>query len=114
MPDDIDTTTDRLVTAYIAEHGRTPTPATILKLRQQATLETRPDKRQHSLADLTAAGAPALARDEAWEQYTLSFAYGYFLWVITRISSREVVLVHIPRLAAALTDHDTFRGLGVV
>ena len=72
------------------------------------------DLLRHYLAELTAAGAPALAWDEAWEQYTLSFAYGYFLWVITRISSREVVLVHIPRLAAALTDHDTFRRLGVV
>jgi hypothetical protein len=34
--------------------------------------------------------------------------------VITRISSRAVVLIHIPRLAAALTDHDTFRRLGVI
>jgi hypothetical protein len=36
------------------------------------------------------------------------------LWVITRVSSRAVVLIHIPRLAAALTDHDTFRRLGVI
>jgi len=71
------------------------------------------DLLRHYLAELSAAGAPAPAWDAAWEQYTLSFAYGYFLWVITRISSREVVLVHIPRLAAALTDHDTFRRLGL-
>ena len=31
------------------------------------------------------------------ELYTRSFSYGYFLWVITRISSRDVVLIHIPR-----------------
>ncbi len=69
---------------------------------------------RHYLAELSAAGGPALGWEAAWDLYTLSFAYGYFLWVITRISSREVVLVHIPRLAAALTDHDTFRRLGVL
>jgi hypothetical protein len=66
------------------------------------------------LRELESLGAAAPAWDEAWDQYTLGFSYGYFLWVITRISSRAVVLIHIPRLAAALTDHDTFRRLGVV
>jgi aminoglycoside phosphotransferase (APT) family kinase protein len=69
---------------------------------------------RHYLGELESLGAPAPGWDDAWEQYTLSFSYGYFLWVITRISSRAVVLVHIPRLATALTDHDTFRRLGVV
>jgi hypothetical protein len=68
---------------------------------------------RHYLGELESLGAPAPTWNEAWEQYTLSFSYGYFLWVITRISSRAVVLIHIPRLAAALTDHDTFRRLGV-
>jgi hypothetical protein len=39
---------------------------------------------------------------------------GYFLWVIIQISSRAVVLIHLPRIAAALTDHDTFRRLGAI
>ena len=69
---------------------------------------------RHYLLELESFGTPAPTWDEAWEQYTLSFSYGYFLWVITRISSRAVVLIHIPRLAAALTDHDTFRRLGVM
>ena len=69
---------------------------------------------RHYLGELDTLGAPAPPWDEAWEQYRRSFSYGYFLWVITRISSRAVVLIHIPRLAAALTDHDTFRRLGVV
>jgi len=81
------------------------------------TVETRRSHEanllRHYLVELSAAGAPAPPWDAAWEQYAQSFAYGYFLWVITRISSREVVLVHIPRLAAALTDHNTFRRLGV-
>jgi Phosphotransferase enzyme family len=51
--------------------------------------------------------------DDAWEAYTSGFAHGYFLWTITRISSRAVVLIHVPRIGAALSDHDTFRRLGV-
>lgn len=45
---------NRLIEQYVAEHGRQPSAATIAKLRQQATLETRPEKELHSLADLTA------------------------------------------------------------
>ena len=51
--------------------------------------------------------------DDAWRDYTLGFTWGYFLWVITSISSREVVLIHMPRIGAALADHDTFARLGV-
>ncbi|WP_346037334.1 MobF family relaxase [Brevibacterium picturae] len=49
----IDTETDRLIAEYVDKRGRRPSPATILKLRAQATLSTRPDKEVHSLADLT-------------------------------------------------------------
>jgi len=49
----IDTETDRLIAEYVAKHGRRPSPATIMKLRAQATLSTRPDKEVRSLADLT-------------------------------------------------------------
>lgn len=69
---------------------------------------------RHYLQELERHGVAAPAWEDAWEQYTLSFSYGYFLWVITRISSRSIVLIHIPRLATALADHDTFRRLGVV
>lgn len=44
----------RLIDGYVAEHGRTPSRTTVAKLRQQATLETRPEKELHSLAELTA------------------------------------------------------------
>ncbi|WP_153504958.1 MobF family relaxase [Cumulibacter manganitolerans] len=50
----IDAETDRLIDRYVTEHGRRPSPATIMKLRAQATLSTRPEKEIHSLADLTA------------------------------------------------------------
>jgi conjugative relaxase-like TrwC/TraI family protein len=45
---------NRLIDAYVARHGRQPSPRTVLKLRAQATLATRPDKDVRSLADLTA------------------------------------------------------------
>ncbi|WP_436326354.1 MobF family relaxase [Brevibacterium sp. FAM 27836] len=51
---DIDAETDRLIAAYTAEHGRRPSARTIVRLRAQATLATRPEKQVRSLADLTA------------------------------------------------------------
>lgn len=49
----IDAETDRLIENYVTEHGRRPAPATIMKLRAQATLSTRPEKQVRSLAELT-------------------------------------------------------------
>ncbi|TFD16624.1 conjugal transfer protein [Cryobacterium sp. TMT1-21] len=51
----IDIATDALIDAYVGRHGRRPGPVTIMKLRAQATLSTRPAKEVHSLAELTAA-----------------------------------------------------------
>ncbi|WP_026077642.1 MobF family relaxase [Brevibacterium senegalense] len=51
---DIETEADRLIANHVAKHGRRPSAATIVKLRAQATLATRPDKQVRSLADLTA------------------------------------------------------------
>lgn len=50
----IDVETDRLIEAYVSRHGRRPKPVTIMKLRAQATLSTRPAKEVRSLAELTA------------------------------------------------------------
>jgi aminoglycoside phosphotransferase (APT) family kinase protein len=71
------------------------------------------DLLRHYLDELGALGVEPPAWEEAWDRYRLGFTWGYFLWVITRISSRSVVLVHLPRLGAALVDHDTFGRLGV-
>jgi conjugative relaxase-like TrwC/TraI family protein len=49
----IDVETDRLIAEHVAAHGRRPSPATIVRLRAQATLSTRPEKQVRSLADLT-------------------------------------------------------------
>ncbi|TAM90290.1 MAG: TrwC relaxase, partial [Jatrophihabitans sp.] len=49
----IQTETARLIARWAAQHGRQPSDGQILRLRQQATLATRPDKEQHSLAEQT-------------------------------------------------------------
>jgi hypothetical protein len=51
----IDIATDALIDAYLDRHGHRPGPVTVMKLRAQATLSTRPAKEVYSLADLTAA-----------------------------------------------------------
>jgi Phosphotransferase enzyme family len=78
------------------------------------------DRRAHEedllrfyLAELAANGAPAPSFDEGWDMYRRSFGYGYLLWVITMIRGRDEVLQHMPRLGAALTDHQTYRLLGI-
>jgi conjugative relaxase-like TrwC/TraI family protein len=51
----VDIATDALIDDYMVRHGRRPGPVTLMKLRAQATLSTRPAKEVRSLADLTAA-----------------------------------------------------------
>jgi hypothetical protein len=68
----------------------------------------------HYVSELAAHGGPGFDFEEAWELYRRSFSYGYLLWVITQIRGRDEVLAHMPRLAAALTDHDTYRLLGII
>ncbi|WP_460753896.1 MobF family relaxase [Myceligenerans cantabricum] len=53
---------DRLIAQYIATHGRRPSKTTVIKLRAQATLQTRPEKQIHSLADLTVGWRARAAR----------------------------------------------------
>lgn len=49
----IDAEKNRLIAEYVAKHGRQPSTVTVIKLRAQATLTTRPEKEVRSLADLT-------------------------------------------------------------
>jgi conjugative relaxase-like TrwC/TraI family protein len=44
---------DRLIEAYVRDHGKSPSSAKIIRLRAIATLSTRPEKTIRSLADLT-------------------------------------------------------------
>ena len=64
---DIDVAADKLIEEYVAEHGRRPGRGTINKIRNRASLATRPAKQVHSLADLTESwrirATAALGRD---------------------------------------------------
>jgi conjugative relaxase-like TrwC/TraI family protein len=51
---DIEVAADVLIAEYVNKHGRRPSEKTILRLRAEATLRTRPEKTVQSLADLTA------------------------------------------------------------
>ena len=42
-----------LIGEFVAAYGRQPTNVEVLDLRRRATLETRPDKEHHSLAEMT-------------------------------------------------------------
>jgi len=42
---------DELVQSFHAQHGRHPSNVEVIKLRQQATLSTRPDKQHHTLTE---------------------------------------------------------------
>jgi hypothetical protein len=69
---------------------------------------------RHYLSELAVNGGASIDFDEGYELYRRSFSHGYFFWVITMIRGRDEVLAHMPRLAAALKDHDTYRLLGVI
>ncbi|MFC7876721.1 MobF family relaxase [Isoptericola sp. NPDC057391] len=51
---DIEVVKDRLIDEFVASRGRRPSAKQVVKLRARATLETRPEKTIHSLAELTA------------------------------------------------------------
>jgi aminoglycoside phosphotransferase (APT) family kinase protein len=68
---------------------------------------------RHYLTELAERGGPAIDFDEGFELYRRSFCHGYFFWVITMIRGRDEVLAHMPRLAAALADHNTYKLLGI-
>jgi conjugative relaxase-like TrwC/TraI family protein len=65
--DMIEARTEALIAEFEAAHGRRPTAPVLLRLRQQATLETRPDKTHRSLNELADAwrGRTAAVLDEA-------------------------------------------------
>lgn len=85
---------------------------TVLSIEDRRANEQ--DLLRHYLSELDTSGGEPPPWDEAWELYRSGFSYGYLLWVITQVRGRDEVLAHMPRLAAAMTDHDTYRRLGVI
>jgi conjugative relaxase-like TrwC/TraI family protein len=49
----IEASKDDLIEAFVADHGRRPTGVEIVRLRQRATIATRPAKTHRSLAEMT-------------------------------------------------------------
>jgi hypothetical protein len=58
----IEAVKNELIAAYREAHGREPDDATIVRLRQQATYATRPDKTFRSLVDMTTGWRARAAR----------------------------------------------------
>ncbi|GAA1996373.1 MobF family relaxase [Microbacterium pumilum] len=58
----IDHEADVLIDAFTKVHGHRPNAVTVMKLRAQATLSTRPEKQLHSLAELAAEWRSRAAR----------------------------------------------------
>jgi conjugative relaxase-like TrwC/TraI family protein len=69
---------DRRIAEYVARYGRQPSRTTVIKLRAQATLATRPEKHLHSLAELTGAWRSRAARllDEDPTQWARNLTTG--------------------------------------
>jgi conjugative relaxase-like TrwC/TraI family protein len=86
----IEAATDRLVAGYIATHGRRPTARTVLRLRQQATLQTRPDKQLHSLATLTA----------RWHAHATTAGHAADGWLRAALAGRVQQRLHATDISA--------------
>ncbi len=65
----IEETTKVLVERFVASHSRQPTAREVIQMRQQATLETRPDKHLRPLAEMVAGwrrrAIPAIGQDQS-------------------------------------------------
>lgn len=71
------------------------------------------DLLDHYLERLASRGIDAPSRDDAWEIYRSSLAYGYYMWAITRRVDRPITLEFVKRLGTAVSDHRTFELLDV-
>ncbi|WP_454115335.1 AAA family ATPase [Microbacterium lacticum] len=100
--DGIDATKNRLIAEYVAAHGREPSAAAVAGLRQQATLETRPEKELHSLADLTKEWrerATTLLGEDAttWAQHLLALGLSE-----ARLRADDVALDQVADIATVV------------
>ena len=81
---------DRLIAQFTSAHGRSPTGVEMLKLRQQATLATRPDKTHRSLAEIT----------DTWRQRASSHIDGDpTAWVATLRDRNDLPLLRAADLS---------------
>jgi conjugative relaxase-like TrwC/TraI family protein len=79
-----------LVSDFATAHGRQPTNVEVLDLRRRATLETRPAKEHHSLAEMTF----------GWRQRAESYVGDdYRSWVSRLADRNDLPLLHAADLA---------------
>lgn len=90
----IDVEKDRLIATYAGRHGKHPSRTTIIKLRAQATIATRPEKTVRPLADLTAEwrdrASRILSRDAAAWARTVTTRKSQRAQSIEALQAKEV------------------------
>ncbi len=97
----IDQRTSTLIERFVATRGRRPTITEVIRLRQQATLETRPDKTYRSLADMTAdwqRRAEPFVGDQP-ESWVASLAGRNDLPLLRSVDLAEEMLADVARVA---------------
>jgi conjugative relaxase-like TrwC/TraI family protein len=97
---DIEAAKTDLVAEFVQAHGRHPSAAEVLRLRQQATLATRPDKQHCSLAQLT----------EQWRERARPFVDGDTVAWTDTLRDR----CDLPALRAATIDVEMLREIARV
>ena len=86
---------NELVAAYAGAHGHQPSDVAVLKLRQQATLETRPAKEHRSLDELSRQWRDRAERYVGTEQSS---------WVAGLAGRNDLPLLHFGDLADEILD----------
>ncbi|HLX88496.1 MAG TPA: MobF family relaxase, partial [Acidimicrobiales bacterium] len=91
----IEERTNTLVAEFVAAYGRQPTSTEVLRLRQRATLETRPDKTHHSLSELT----------DGWRERAATFVgHNTAAWVATLAERNDLPALCASDLADAILE----------
>ncbi|MGA8682555.1 MAG: MobF family relaxase [Acidimicrobiales bacterium] len=98
----IEASKDDLIEAFVADHGRRPTGVEIVRLRQQATIATRPAKIHRSLAEMT----------EHWRRRAGNLGDGYAegAWVASLRGRNDLPLLTAHDLAEPIL-HDAARAV---
>jgi conjugative relaxase-like TrwC/TraI family protein len=90
----IEASKDELIESFVADHGRRPTGVEIVRLRQQATIATRPAKSHRSLAEMT----------EHWRRRAddVEDGYGDGAWMASLRDRNDLPLLVTGDLAAPM------------
>ena len=110
---DIERDKERLIELYADQHGRRPSARTIVRLRAQATLATRPEKQARSLADLTAEwrkrAQPLVGSETSMWAASISSARSVAPLVAGDVSSRAALEAATSVVAAVSEKRSTWR-----